>query len=192
MAYPKKWIGQMVTRGSTRLLTDDSPSNSKLYVFSDSVLCIGGKCPDHSEAARIWETDRIKYFVASLEYRQLYDLASEPVKFEWKIYVARTSIQILEYIREMLAEGVRHQLVAKQERIFLPSKRNTCCFGRQILRCRTMVIARTWKRRKVVRKLDRKTIGEMELCSGDCDARIRQDRAPCVQVLVSSKRRAQN
>ena len=47
-----------------------------------------------------------------------------------------------------------------------------------------MVISRTWKFRDLVRKLDRQTSGEMKLNSGDHDARNRQERAHCVQVLV--------
>ena len=42
--------------------------------------------------------------VVSPEYRQLCDLASEPVEFVWRQKVGRTSIQIPEYIREVLAE----------------------------------------------------------------------------------------
>ena len=132
--------------------------------------------------------------VVSPEYRQLYDLASDSVEFVWRIYVGRTSIEIAEYIREMLAEkGVEpsqfkiifmsnvqgHLCVAKQERKRMPSKRNTCCFVRQRLRTRTMVMSRTWETRKWVRKFDRKNHSVMVLTSGEDDARIRQEPLPC-------------
>ena len=42
---------------------------SKVFVLSDSVLCLGGKCQEHPEAAIIWENDRIRDFVPSPEYR---------------------------------------------------------------------------------------------------------------------------
>ena len=44
----------------------------------------------------------------------------------------------------------------------------------------------------MVRQLDRQAIGEVELDSGNDDARNRQERASGIQVLISTfKRRAQ-
>ena len=71
---------------------------STVYVFSDSGLCLGEKCPDHLDAARLWETDRIKHFVEGSVCRQLHDLAGDPVQF------VRTTIQLLKYIQVTLAE----------------------------------------------------------------------------------------
>ena len=59
---------------------------SKVYVFSDSVLCLGEKCPELPHAARIWDNDHIKYFVEPTEYRQLHGLAGEPMEIVWGIY----------------------------------------------------------------------------------------------------------
>ena len=109
MAYPNKWFGQMVS-GVNILYFDERISEqfkSNIFVFSDSVLCIGGKCPDHPEAATLLKTDRIKYFVESPEYRPIYDLTGELVEVVWKIYVGRSSTDILEYIQKMLEEGVQ-------------------------------------------------------------------------------------
>ena len=55
---------------------------SKKYVFRDSVLCLGGKCPDRLEATRIFETHRIAYVVESPEYQPHYDITGEP----WNLY----------------------------------------------------------------------------------------------------------
>ena len=33
---------------------------SQVHVLSDSVLCLGGQVPDHPDAARIWDNDRVK------------------------------------------------------------------------------------------------------------------------------------
>ena len=122
-------------------------------------------CPNHPETARSVETKRITYFVESAEWRALSDVTGEPVDFAKKIYVGLTSIDILENIEEMLAEGSvqpsqfkgkiifmsmckRHQLVAKQEQSSMLSKRNTCCFVRQTLRTLTMLISRACKTKK--------------------------------------------
>ena len=47
--------------GSIRNLTDEPlyTSNHTVHVSNDSVLCLGGRCPDHPEAARTWEKYRI-------------------------------------------------------------------------------------------------------------------------------------
>ena len=41
---------------------------SKVHVFSDSVLCLGGKCQEHPEAAKTWENDTIRELVRSPEF----------------------------------------------------------------------------------------------------------------------------
>ena len=156
----KKSIGQMVTGGSIRDLTNKSLRNSRqnVFVFSGSVLCLGGKCADHLEAARIREKDRISHFVERLEYRQPCDLSSEPVEFVWRMYLGehqlksssahggclrKKTVSRLKFKDRIIFVNVqRHQLVARQERKRLPSKRNTCCFVRQSLQTKTMVISR--------------------------------------------------
>ena len=72
------------------LLFDDRISvqlKSKVYVLSDSVLCLGGKCPDFLESVRIFGKDQINYFVESPEYRPFYDLTGALVEFVWKNFV---------------------------------------------------------------------------------------------------------
>ena len=67
----------------------------------------------------------------------------------------------------------RHQLVANEEHKSMPSKRNTCCFVRKRLRNKTMVISRDLEPKKIGTEVLIKNNGEMELHSGDHDARIR-------------------
>ena len=64
-------------------------SDQKVFVFSDSVLCLGGKCPDHLAAARIWKNDHIKDFVGRPEYRPCYDITGNSVELVWKMYVGK-------------------------------------------------------------------------------------------------------
>ena len=57
-----------------------------VYVFSNSVLCLDGKCPQYPESAKVWAQDRHGYFVSTPEYRQYDNLDGEPFVFECKIF----------------------------------------------------------------------------------------------------------
>ena len=51
---------------------------TKIYLLvSDSFLCLGGKCPDHPEAAQICDKKRIDYFVESPAYRPFNDITGK-------------------------------------------------------------------------------------------------------------------
>ena len=49
---------------------------SKVYVFTGSVLCLCGKCQPHPRAGEIGEQESIAYVVASDPYRVLFAIAS--------------------------------------------------------------------------------------------------------------------
>ena len=51
---------------------------SKVFVFSDPFL-YGRKCPDHLDAARISEKDRVKDIVECPEYQPYFDITRKPV-----------------------------------------------------------------------------------------------------------------
>ena len=74
-----------------------SQFTSKVQVFSDSVL--GGKCQEHLEEAKTWETDRTREVVQSPEDQPYYDVTGTPMESVWKIYVGKTTIEILERIK---------------------------------------------------------------------------------------------
>ena len=54
---------------------------SKVRIFSDSVLFLGGKGVGHPVVAQGQETDRTGYFIETLEYNEVHDIAGEPVEF---------------------------------------------------------------------------------------------------------------
>ena len=66
----------------TTLLTDRDAqlATAKTYVFSDSVLCLGGISDEPVEA---WE-GRIKWFLETRYLRDLDPIDGEPMEFEWK------------------------------------------------------------------------------------------------------------
>ena len=55
----------------------------KVYVFSDSVLCLG-KIHENPESNGAWE-DRLGWFETSQEYRNFDRIDGEAMKFEWNI-----------------------------------------------------------------------------------------------------------
>ena len=56
---------------------------TKVYVFSDSVLCLG-KIHENSQSNDAWE-QRLGWFKSSLEYRNFARIDGEPMDFEWNI-----------------------------------------------------------------------------------------------------------
>ena len=58
-----------------------SPSHAKVYVFSDSVLCLG-KVNQNPASTTVWE-ESLGWFKDSSQYRALDTIDGEPVEFEW-------------------------------------------------------------------------------------------------------------
>ena len=61
-----------------------SLQRTKVYVFSDSVLCLG-KIHENHRAKTAWE-ERLAWFKSSLEYRDLDRIGGETMEFEWNIF----------------------------------------------------------------------------------------------------------
>ena len=60
-----------------------SLQRTTVYVFSDSVLCLG-KIHENTQSNTAWE-QRLEWFKSSLEYRALDRIDGEPMEFEWNI-----------------------------------------------------------------------------------------------------------
>ena len=58
-------------------------SHAKVYVFSDSVSCLG-KMNENPESNTVWE-DKLTWFKSSSQYRTLDTVDGEPMEFEWHI-----------------------------------------------------------------------------------------------------------
>ena len=61
-----------------------SLSHAKVYVFSDSVLCLG-KMHQNPQSNAVWE-DKLTWFKSSPQYRTLDTIDGEPLEFEWNIF----------------------------------------------------------------------------------------------------------
>ena len=81
---------------------DISLSNSKVYVFSDSVSCFG-KMKENPQSNYAWE-DRLTWFKSSSEYRALDKIDGEPMEFEWNIFPGFSTLQLCHKVQELLSK----------------------------------------------------------------------------------------
>ena len=68
------------------LIGDETVINlqrTKVYVFSDSVLCLG-KAHQHPESNKAWK-ERIGWIITDKSYRDYDGINGEPTEFEWNI-----------------------------------------------------------------------------------------------------------
>ena len=75
--------------------------HTRVYVFSDSVLCLG-KMNENPQSNIAWE-DRLTWFKSSSEYRTLDRVDGEPVEFEWNIFSGFTTLQLCYKVQELLS-----------------------------------------------------------------------------------------
>ena len=69
-----------------------SLQRTNVYVFSDSVLCLG-KIHQNTQSNTAWE-DRLAWFKSSQEYRDLDRIDGEPMEFDWNILPGFTTLQL--------------------------------------------------------------------------------------------------
>ena len=74
--------------------------HKKIYVFLDSVLCLG-KMSENPKSNIAWE-DRLKWFKDSSQYRALDRIDGEPMEFEWNIFPGFTTLQFSHKDQELL------------------------------------------------------------------------------------------
>ena len=73
---------------------------TKVYVFSDSVLCLG-KIFENAQSNDAWE-ERLGWFKSSPEYRNLDRIDGEPMEFEWNIFPGFNTLQLSEEVKSLL------------------------------------------------------------------------------------------
>ena len=139
--------------------------NTKVCVFSDSVLCLG-KINENPQSHIAWE-DSLTWFKSSPEYRAVDRIDGEPMEFEWSIFQGFTTLQLCHKVLELLS---RLSVTPEKPtgRVIFMSMFNDISWGsednkkacksnaqlfslyaKEIL-SRTMVIPRTWIGEKVV------------------------------------------
>ena len=77
-------------------------SHAKVYVFSDSVLCLG-KMNQNPTPNSAWE-DKLTWFKSSSQHRTLDTIDGEPVEFEWNIFPGFTTLQLCYKVQEFMSK----------------------------------------------------------------------------------------
>ena len=86
------------------LIGDETVINlqrTKVYVFSDSVLCLG-KIHQHPESNQAWKK-RIEWIMNEKSYRDYDGINGEPTEFEWNIFPGFTTLQLCGKINDLLS-----------------------------------------------------------------------------------------
>ena len=87
------------------LIGDETVINlqrAKVYVFSDSVLCLG-KIHQHPNANESWK-ERIEWITTSQSYRDYDGISGEPTEFEWNIFFCGfTTLQLYGKVTDLLS-----------------------------------------------------------------------------------------
>ena len=74
---------------------------AKVYVFSDSVLCLG-KIHQHPNAKEAWK-NRIEWITTSQSYRDYDGISGEPTEFEWNIFPGFDTLQLYGKVKDLLS-----------------------------------------------------------------------------------------
>ena len=75
---------------------------AKVYVFSDSVLCLG-RIHQHPESNEAWKK-RIGWITSSQNYRDCDGIKGEPTEFEWNIFPGVTTLQLFGKVTDLLSK----------------------------------------------------------------------------------------
>ena len=141
-----------------------SLSHAKVYVFSDSVLCLG-KVNQNPTSNTVRE-EKLSWSKDSSQYRTLDTIDGEPMELEWNIFPGFTTLQFIGKVQEIMTKiGDTSQF--KGRIIFMSTfndivwgsednereciaNATTCDFICKKISSRTLVLRRTWIRKEVV------------------------------------------
>ena len=76
--------------------------STKVYVFSDSVLCLG-KVLQHPDSNEAWK-NRVAGARSEKSYRDYEDVSGESTEFEWNIFPGFTTLQLCDKINDLLSD----------------------------------------------------------------------------------------
>ena len=98
------------------LIGDETVINlqsTKVYVFSDSVLCLG-RVLQHPESNEAWK-NRVAGIQSGKSYRGYDAINGESTEFEWNIFPGFTTLQLCDKINDLLSDLGQHQKLAQEE-----------------------------------------------------------------------------
>ena len=133
-------------------------SHAKIYVLSDSVLCLG-KMNQNQTSNSAWE-EKLSWLQSSSQYRTLDTIDGEPMEFEWNISPGFTKLQLCYNKVQEFMSKMSEKPEEFTGRIIFMSMFNDISWGSQDneqecelnekIFTRKMVIPRTWIRKEVV------------------------------------------
>ena len=74
---------------------------TKVYVFSDSVLCLG-KIHQNPESNKAWK-ERIGWTTSSQSFRNFDGIDGEPTEFEWNIFPGFDTLPLCDKVKSLLS-----------------------------------------------------------------------------------------
>ena len=78
-----------------------SLSHAKVYVFSDSVLCLG-KMNQNPISNTVWER-QLEWFKDSSQYRTLETIDGERMEFEWNIFQGFSTLELVREVQKFMS-----------------------------------------------------------------------------------------
>ena len=72
-----------------------------VYVFSDSVLCLG-RVHQHPQSNEVWK-ERIGWIITDKSYRDYDGINGEPTELEWNIFPGFTTLQLCGKVTDLLS-----------------------------------------------------------------------------------------
>ena len=86
---------------------------TKVYVFSDSVLCLG-KIHQNPQSNEAWE-QRLGWLKSSQNYRNFDGINGEPTEFEWNIFPGFDTLQLCGKVKDLLSRLGETPEISQQE-----------------------------------------------------------------------------
>ena len=90
---------------------------TKVYVFSDSVLCLG-KIHENPQSNDAWER-RLGWLKSSSKYRNFDIIDGEPMEFEWNISAGFNTLPLSEEVKRLLFRVRRKHQKNSQEEFYV-------------------------------------------------------------------------
>ena len=98
---------------------------TKVYVFSDSVLCLG-KIHQNPESNTAWE-ERIGWTTTSQSYRDFDGIDGEPTKFERNIFPGLDTLQLCDKVKSLLSRLGETPEIFTGRILFMPMFNDISC-----------------------------------------------------------------
>ena len=100
---------------------------TKVYVFSDSVLCLG-KIFENPQSNDAWE-QRLEWLKSSSKYRNFDRIDGEPMEFEWNIFPGYNTLQLDDEVKSLLLELDETPENFTGRIIFMSMFNDRCCIS---------------------------------------------------------------